>query len=188
MKRIATFVLAVAALLAAAAPRAEAQSGFALKGHFIVNASEADEARQNREIPVANGFDVGAEFILPFGVGIGVSGYTAKEENRSIDAASTELTVLAEANYFLRLPLLPIAPYAGVHAGLGKLSGDNLSDPGLEIQDRTRSQLGYQIGLRIQASPMVGVDAQWRHMSTSTAESQDGRFERNQVLLGITLF
>jgi hypothetical protein len=35
---------------------------------------------------------------------------------------------------------------------------------------------------------MLGVDAQWRHMSTSTAAGQSGRFERNQVLLGITLF
>lgn len=188
MKRTALLVLAAAALSAAGVRQAQAQSGFALKGHFIVNSSNADEARANRDIPVADGFDLGAEFILPFGVGLGVTGYTAKENDSSISAKTSEFTVLAEANYFLRLPVIPIAPYAGVHAGLGKLSRDNVSNPDLAIQDKTRSQLGYQLGLRFQASPMVGVDAQWRHMSTSTAADQDGRFERNQVLLGITLF
>lgn len=188
MKRTALLLLATAALGAAQTRQAQAQSGFALKGHFIVNASSADDARENRDIPVTEGFDLGAEFILPFGVGIGISGYRATESDRDIGAETREFTVLAEANYFLRLPLIPIAPYAGVHAGLGKLSRGDISDPDLEIRDQTRSQLGYQFGLRFQASPTVGVDAQWRHMSTATAESQDGRFDRNQVLLGITLF
>ena len=61
-------------------------------------------------------------------------------------------------------------------------------NPDLELGDDSRSQLGYQFGLRFQPTPMLGVDAQWRHMSTSTAAGQSGRFERNQVLLGITLF
>ena len=188
MKRTILLVLAATALSAVHAQRAQAQSGFALKGHFIVNSSDASDATENREIPDADGFDVGAEFVLPFGLGIGVSGYSANQKFADSDMTAREFTVLGEANYFLRLPFIPLAPYAGIHAGLGKLSQDNVTDPQLELGDDSRSQLGYQFGLRFQPTPMLGVDAQWRHMSTSTASGQSGRFERNQVLLGITLF
>jgi opacity protein-like surface antigen len=188
MKRTILLVIAAAALSAGHAQRAYAQSGFALKGHFIVNSSDASDARQNREIPDADGFDVGAEFVLPIGLGIGVSGYSASQKFADSDMTAREFTVLGEANYFLRLPYIPIAPYAGIHAGLGRLSQDDVTDPDLKLGDDSRSQLGYQFGLRFQPTSMLGVDAQWRHMSTSTAAGQSGRFERNQVLLGITLF
>ncbi len=187
MKRTALLALAAFCLAAAHGRQAQAQSGFALKGHFIVNASSAEDAQENREIPTADGFDLGAEYILPFGLGLGVSGYTASEDDSDF-GDTREFTVLAEANYFLRLPLLPLAPYAGIHAGLGQLSRDNVSDPDLEIRDKSRSQIGYQIGIRFQPSPLIGIDGQWRHMSTSTASGQSGRFERNQVLLGVALF
>jgi opacity protein-like surface antigen len=187
MKRTALLALAAFCLAAAHGRQAQAQSGFALKGHFIVNASSAEDAQENREIPTADGFDVGAEYILPFGVGLGVSGYTASEKDSDF-GDTREFTVLAEANYFLRLPLLPLAPYAGIHAGLGQLSRDNVSDPDLEIQDKSRSQIGYQIGIRFQPTATIGIDGQWRHMSTSAASGQSGRFERNQVLLGVALF
>jgi opacity protein-like surface antigen len=186
MKRTALLALAAFCLAAAHGRQAHAQSGFALKGHFIVNATSAQEAEEARQIPTADGFDLGAEYILPFGVGLGVSGYTASEKDSGVD--TREFTVLAEANYFLRLPLLPLAPYAGIHAGLGQFSRDDVSDPALEIQDNSRSQIGYQIGIRFQPTPSLGIDGQWRHMSTSAASGQSGRFERNQVLLGVALF
>lgn len=187
MKRTALLALAAFCLAAAHGRQAQAQSGFALKGHFIVNASNAQEAQTARQIPTADGFDLGAEYILPFGLGLGVSGYTASE-NDSDFGDTREFTVLAEANYFLRLPLLPLAPYAGVHAGLGQFSRDDVTDPALEFEDKSRSQIGYQIGVRFQPTATIGIDGQWRHMSTSAASGQGGRFERNQVLLGVALF
>ena len=184
----AVFLLAfTAAVGAGVAAPAAAQSGFALKGHYIVNATDAQSARGDRQIPEADALGIGAEFVLPFGLGVGVSGYTADDVDE-LDRETTELTLLAEANYFINFPLLPVSPYVGVHGGLGRLSGDNISDPGLELQDRTRSQVGYQLGLRFQPTSIIGIDAQWRRMSTSAASGQDGSLERNQVLLGITLF
>jgi opacity protein-like surface antigen len=187
MKKAAFALLVGAGLTGALAAPAAAQSGFALKGHYIVNATSAQAAREDRQIPDANAFGIGAELVLPFGLGVGVSGYTADEVSE-LDAKTTELTVLGEANYFVKIPLFPVSPYVGVHAGLGRLSGDNITDPGLEIQDKTRSQIGYQLGVRLQATSLIGIDAQWRHMSTSAASEQDESLERNQVLLGITLF
>jgi hypothetical protein len=184
----AVFMLAMSAGMAGflAAP-AVAQSGFALKGHYVFNATDAETARQDRQIPDADALSIGAEIVLPFGIGIGVSGYTADDVDE-LDRETTELTVLAEANYFLRLPLIPFAPYAGVHAGLGMLSGDNIEDPDLELEDRTRSQIGYQFGIRFQPTSIIGIDAQWRRMSTSAASGQDGSLDRDQILLGVTLF
>ena len=168
------------------ATSAQAQSGFALKGHYLFNETTASDARDDREIPGNDGIGLGAEVVLPFGLGLGVSGYTAGG-TRDVSYETTELTVLAEANYFLRLPLLPIAPYAGIHAGLGTLSRD---DPPaeLEIEDRSRTQWGYQLGARLQLNSLVGIDAQWRRMSTSAAQGQDNALERDQLLLGVTLF
>jgi opacity protein-like surface antigen len=185
MKRL--LLLLTGGMIAASAAPAAAQQGFALKGHYILNSSTASDARQDRQIPTADGLGLGAELVLPFGLGVGVSGFTAGGAG-DLGIETTELTVLGEANYFLRLPLLPVAPYAGVHAGLGVLNRDNVSDPKFQIGDRTRSQLGYQLGVRFQPTRMLGIDAQWRRMSTSAAEGQDGSLERNQVLLGITLF
>lgn len=186
MRRTIVVLLAGAALGGLTAAPAEAQSGFALKGHYIINSSAAEEAQETRQLPDADAFGLGAEFVLPIGLGLGVSGYTAQTDDDGVEYS--EFTILGEANYFFKLPLLPIAPYAGIHAGLGVLDQENVSNPDLEIQDKNRNQIGYQLGVRFQVTPMIGLDAQWRRMSTSADEDQDDRLERNQVLLGVTLF
>lgn len=178
--------LGAALLLAAHSPVA-AQSGFALKGHYLLNSSTAQDAREVRQIPSADGLSLGAELVLPFGIGVGVSGYTAKESS-DLGYETREFTVLGEANYFFRLPILPIAGYAGLHTGLGVLDRDEVTRPDLEIQDRTRSQFGYQLGVRLQPTSLIGIDAQWRRMSTSADEGQDDSLERDQFLIGVTLF
>ena len=187
MKRTAFALLLGAALGVAAAAPATAQSGFALKGHYIINASDAQQAREDRVFPEDDGLGLGLEFVLPFGLGVGVSGYTADEAGE-LDTKTTELTLLAEANYFVKIPLFPVSPYVGLHGGLGLLSGDVLDDPQLELQDKTRSTVGFQVGVRFQPTSLIGLDAQWRRMSTSAAEGQDDSLERNQVLIGVTLF
>ena len=187
MKRTAFVLLLGAGIAGLAAAPAAAQSGFALKGHYIVNASDAQEAREQRVFPDDDGLGLGLEFVLPFGLGVGVSGYTADEAGE-LDTETTELTLLAEANYFVKFPLLPVSPYVGLHGGLGFLSGDVIDNPNLELQDKTRSTVGFQVGVRFQPTSLIGLDAQWRRMSTSAAEGQDDGLDRNQVLLGVTLF
>ena len=179
-------LLLLGAGIMGAATTALAQSGFALKGHYIFNETTASDAREEQVIPGNDGIGLGAEIVLPFGLGVGVTGYTAGG-TQDVDFETTELTVLGEANYFLNLPVLRISPYVGIHAGLGTLSRD---DPPaeFEIEDKSRTQWGYQLGARLQLNSFLGIDAQWRRMSTSAAEGQDNALERNQVLLGVTLF
>lgn len=185
MRRSIQLVIAATAVTILATQPASAQDGFALKGHYIINSSAAENAEETRVLPDADAFGLGAEFVLPFGLGVGVSGYTAQSE---APFDTREYTILAEANYFFRLPTLPISPYAGIHAGLGVLDADDIDDPDLEIQDTKRSQLGYQVGVRVQLTELLGLDAQWRRMSTSADAGQDDRLERDQILLGVTLF
>jgi hypothetical protein len=181
--RTALFSLLLALGSAAAA---HAQQGFALKGHYIFNSSTVNEERADT-LPDADGISLGAEFVLPFGIGVGVSGYTSGGVTDQ-DVETSSLTVLAEANYFLNLPLLPVSPYAGVHAGLGRFSKEDLNDPQApEIED-TRTQLGFQVGVRVQLGSLLGLDAQYRRVSTSAADNQDSGFDRNQYLVGVTLF
>lgn len=181
-----TIPLLVAGMLAlTAAGTAQAQSGFALKGHYLFNASDADDD----QTPAADGFSVGAELVLPFNLGVGVSAYTTGSA-RNVDEEASAFGVLAEANYFIDLPLLPVTPYVGVHGGLGQytiqdVSGGNAERPKLED---SRTQLGWQVGARMQLNSLLGLDAQYRRVSESAAESQGGDLERNQILLGITVF
>jgi hypothetical protein len=186
MRKVAYLSLIAALAGGALAAPAAAQSGFALKGHYIFNSSTADQAAADKQIPGADAFDVGAEVVLPFGLGVGVSAYTANEKDATLE--TREVSALAEANYFLHLPMIPIRPYAGVHAGLGSFSKKNAAGASVALQDKTRAQLGYQVGARFQPVALFGIDAQWRHMSTSAAAGQSGSLSRNQVLLGITLF
>lgn len=184
MNILARYTVGGFLLLAASAAPAAAQSGFALKGHYVYNRAAVDDARS---VPAENGFGIGAEIVLPFGIGVGVSGYSSGKVS-DFDTETSSVSVLAEANYFLKLPILPVAPYAGVHAGLGRYSRTDLqssSEP--ELEDNA-AQLGYQAGLRFQPTSLIGVDLQYRRVSESLFREQDSRFSRNQVLLGVTLF
>jgi opacity protein-like surface antigen len=177
-------LLAAAALLATAGT-AQAQSGFALKGHYLFNASDAEED----QTPAADGFSLGAEFVLPFNLGVGVTAYTTGSA-RDVDTEASAFGVLAEANYFIDLPLIPVTPYVGVHGGLGQytiedISGGGAEDP--EFED-SRTQLGWQIGARMQLTSLIGLDAQYRRVSESAEESQGGDLERDQILIGVTIF
>ena len=176
--------LLIAGALALTAETAQAQSGFALKGHYLFNASDVEN--RETQTPVADGFSVGAEFVLPFSVGVGVTAYTTGKATE-VERESTSFGVLAEANYFINLPLIPVTPYVGVHGGLGQYTIDEAGDADPEFKD-DRTQLGWQIGARVQLSQMLGLDAQYRRVSEFASETQGGDLERNQVLLGITLF
>jgi hypothetical protein len=180
--KVQTLVM-TAGLLLFGASAGLAQQGFALKGHFLYNSSAREGARDS--IPSANGFSIGAEVVLPLGIGLGVSGYAAGGADRFFNDEGSTLTGLAEANYFLRLPLIPISPYAGVHAGLGRITRRENSDL---LRDRSLTQLGFQLGVRVQPISLLGFDAQFRRVSQSAAELQAGSLERNQILVGITLF
>ena len=176
---------AFAALLAvgAAAPL-QAQQGFALKGHYLFNSSRI---KGTDSIPAHDGFSVGAEYVLPLGIGVGVSGYTTGEFTEA-NRRTTEYGVIAEANYFLKLPVIPVSPYVGVNAGLGHYTvNDITTSTRPEIKD-SKAQLGFQVGARLQLTHLLGVDAQYRRVSQSSSDSQDPHLERNQVLVGVTLF
>ena len=176
--------LAAAAAIVVQAGAAQAQSGFAIKGHYLFNGSDVEN--RETQTPVADGFSLGAEFVLPLGVGVGVTAYTTGKATE-VDRESTSFGVLAEANYFIDVPLLPVTPYLGVHGGLGQYSIEDASEADPEFKD-DRTQLGWQLGVRFQLSQMLGLDAQFRRVSEFAEESQGGDLERNQVLVGITLF
>jgi opacity protein-like surface antigen len=177
--------LLILPLLLAAVP-ARAQSGLALKGHFLFNETNAREAEQDRRVPAEDGFSIGAEYVLPIGLGVGVTAYREGKASAN-DLETQRFGVLAEANYFLRVPVLPLRPYVGVHAGLGEYSYDDLGDADPEIED-SRTELGWQAGVRWQINPLLGLDAQYRRVSDSAGDSQSPELERNQVLIGLTLF
>lgn len=159
-----------------------AQQGFALKGHYLFNSSARIEGDS---LPEANGFSIGAEAVLPFGIGVGVSGYAAGGRDDFFDGEGSSLTGLVEANYFLDIPLVPVSPYVGVHAGLGRFRERGINGT---LRDAERNQLGFQAGVRIQPISLFGLDAQFRRVSNSAVEGQSGTLTRNQILVGITLF
>ena len=186
MHRIFMLGALVAGLASASAAPALAQSGFALKGGAVFNSSDVRSGEQYRMDPSdAAGFHAGAEVVLPLGLGVGISGYTAGHPS-DFDVSSSSLVVLGEANYFLKLPFLPVAPYAGVHVGLGRYDWSDVEErqrPEVDLDD-----LGYQVGVRVQLSRMLGLDAQYRRVSYSLGGEQGTEFENNQVLVGVTLF
>lgn len=162
-----------------------AQSGFALKAAGVFNFSDVDAERTDIDLEDAAGFNVGAEYVLPGGLGLGISGYTLGSPS-DFDTSEGSLVMLAEANYFFKLPLLPISPYAGLHVGLGSYDLDDVQDrvrPDVDFGDR-----GYQFGVRFQPTTLIGLDAQFRRVSGSLSGEQDASFEASQVLLGVTLF
>jgi hypothetical protein len=184
-------MFAVAALAAfGGASALRAQSGPALKAHYVFNQSKVDDARGSgfNDVPSPDGFSVGAEFVLPMGIGIGATAYTEGKAT-DVDTRTSSFAVVAEANYFLKLPVVPLRPYAGVHAGVGRYTIEDVSSGSASpaIKDN-RTQLGYQVGVRWQLTSMVGLDGQFRHVSDSASEDQSPDLERNQFLFGITLF
>jgi hypothetical protein len=183
MRKTLPLIAAAAALLASAGS-AQAQSGFALKAHYLFNASDVEN--RDTQTPVADGFSVGAEFVLPLHLGVGVTAYTTGKATE-VDRESTSFGVLAEANYFIDLPVIPITPYVGVHGGLGQYTIEDASEADPEFKD-DRTQLGWQVGARFQLNQLLGIDAQYRRVSEFASESQGGDLERDQVLVGITLF
>ena len=185
-----TFALAALAALASA-PALHAQDGFALKGSYVFNSSKVNDARQSgfNSVPSPDGFSIGAEYVLPMGIGIGASAY-AEGSATDVNTKSTNFTAIAEANYFLKIPMLPVRPYAGIHAGLGRYTIQNVTSGGAagpRIEDN-RSEFGYQAGVRLQLTSMFGIDGQYRHMSDAASDEQSPSLDRNQVLVGVTLF
>jgi hypothetical protein len=164
---------------------AAAQQGFGLKLGGVFNSSTVQERETDLRPADAVGWNVGLEYVLPGGIGLGVSGYTTGSPT-NFDTSQGSLVVLGDLNYFFRLPLLPIAPYVGVHVGLGTYQLQDVQDgvrPQVDFGDR-----GYQFGVRFQPTVMLGLDAQLRQVSGSIAGSQDSSFETRQIVLGITLF
>ncbi len=184
MKKHILSGLAVLALIATPAG-AHAQDGFALKVGGVFNSSTVEDRESDLRLSDAAGWSVGAEYVLPGGWGIGLSGYTTGSPD-AFDTSQGSLVVLADLNYFFRLPLLPISPYAGLHVGLGTYT---LRD----VQDRVRPQVdfgdrGWQVGVRFQPTAILGLDAQLRRVSGSLAGEQDASFDQRQVVLGVTIF
>ena len=182
---------ALAALAAFAGTQAlQAQSGPALKVHYVFNQSKVNDARSSgfNDVPSPDGFSVGAEYVLPMGIGVGVSAYTEGKATE-VNTRTSSFSVLAEANYFARLPVIPVRPYVVVHAGVGRYTIEDVSSGSASpsIKDN-RTQLGYQLGARWQLTPMFGIDGQFRHVSDSASKEQSPSLERNQFLLGVTLF
>ena len=188
MRKVTFAVAALAAV--AVAPALRAQSGPALKASYVFNQSKVDDARSSgfNDVPSPDGFSVGAEYVLPMGIGVGVSAYTEGKAT-DVDTRTSSFAVVAEANYFAHLPVIPLRPYAGVHAGIGRYTIEDVSGGSASpsIKDN-RTQLGYQLGVRWQLTPLVGVDGQFRHVSDSASKDQSPDLERNQFLFGITLF
>lgn len=181
----ATVVLIFVVSAAWAGPAA-AQSGFALKGGLVFNSSQVQGDRSDLELADAAGFQLGAEVVLPSGLGVGISGYTAGAP-ADFSLSEGSIVFLADANYFLELPLLPVTPYGGVHVGLGTFELSDIEEgtarPTVDFGDR-----GWQVGLRFQPVAFLGVDAQYRRVSGSLRGTQDSSFETKQFLIGVTLF
>lgn len=184
--RYRSLALAMGLAIAGVAPVA-AQSGFALKGGLVFNSSEVRGADSYDVRPSdAAGFHLGAELVLPLGIGIGVSGYTAGSAS-DFDASEGSLVMLGEANYFFDLPVLPVTPYAGLHVGLGTLDLRQV-DGGAPQPAVDTGDLGYQVGARLRLGRMLGLDAQYRRVSYSLQDQQGPEFDNDQLLLGVTLF
>jgi hypothetical protein len=180
------FAPAVATLFAlVVSSPAVAQDGFGLKLGGVFNSTTVEDRETDLRPADAAGWNVGLEYVLPGGIGLGVSGYTTGSPT-NFDISQGSLVALADLNYFFRLPLLPIVPYFGLHVGLGTYQLQDVQDgvrPQVDFGDR-----GYQFGVRFQPTAIFGLDAQLRQVSGSIAGSQDSSFETRQIILGVTLF
>jgi len=161
-------------------------TGLKLGGAFVYNRSDVAIRRGDLEGSKV-GWGAGIEWVRGT-LGIGLSGYTGLSDV-SIDATRTRFVVLGEANFYAPIRSVRVAPYVGVHTGLGAFTGAYFDDPYLpSIGDRTPGSLGIQIGARWQPLPLLGLDFRWRQLSDSASELQDSPFQASQILLGATLF
>lgn len=184
---VATLVLAAAPLAAQAdsAPyKGGFNSGIKLRGAYHVNRSEV---QSSSDLPRdEKGYGLGVE-INGRHLGLGLYGYTAGKA-QSFNSDTTSLIVVAEANYYFPIDMLRLAPYAGVHTGLGKIDKSYFQNAYVPRPQDGIGSLGYQLGVRFKPIPLISVDAQLRRQSGFAYESQDQSLERTQVLLGLTLF
>jgi len=185
------FIAAALILLSASAATAQGRGGsssfvggFKLEGNLHFNRSAIDNPGDVRQDEHAYG--VGIEFVRS-SLGVGLYGYSIGRAG-SFNADTTQVVVVAEANYYIPIPGLRVAPYAGVHTGLGTFDRSYFDDLYLPGFEDGLDELGYQVGVRFKPFPLIGVDAQWRHQSESAATAQGGFLERNQVLVGVVLF
>jgi hypothetical protein len=168
------------------APGSSFHSGLKFKGAHIYNRSSLDT--EQRELTEANtGWSAGIE-IVGRHIGIGLTGFTAGTISEfAVD--ETTFVVLAEANYYVPIRVIRLAPYVGVHTGLGSYTSSYVDEPYLpSVSDRSPASLGLQFGARWQPIALGSIDVQWRRLSESAAQAQDRSFERSQILLGVTLF
>lgn len=185
--------LTIAALLILTATAADAQapwsgsssfnSGVKLEGNLHFNRSTVDvsSARQSE-----HAYGLGIEYVGRQ-LGVGLYGYSVGRVN-SFDSDTTKVVLVAEANYYVPVPELRVAPYIGVHTHLGTFDRSFFKDPSFPRPKDGLDELGYQIGVRFKPFSLVGVDVQWRRQSESAWEDQSDFLERNQILVGVVLF
>jgi hypothetical protein len=156
-------------------------SGIKLRGNLHFNES-AMEVRAQEE----HGYGAGLE-IIGNHIGVALYGFT-HGKTAEFDSEQSPVNVVLEANYFLPIERIRLAPYAGIHTGLGAFTKDYFDEPFFPKPRDNFKKLGYQVGVRLKPIPVIGLDAQWRRSSLSVAEGQHELLERNQFMVGITLF
>jgi hypothetical protein len=159
-------------------------SGIKLRGAFHVNRSDVDTKSPDFKQPEA-GYGVGFEF-TGNRFGLGMYGYTPGRTDE-FESATTQATVVLEANSYFPVERIRLAPYVGAHTGLGVFTKDFFSDPFFPKPLDGLKHLGYQVGVRFKPIPLIGLDVQYRRQSQSAADLTPD-LERGQVLVGFTLF
>ena len=180
---IALFVFPVSVIAQDADTREYSfNSGIKLRGNFHLNQSSATTDLNQSE----NGYGAGVE-IIGHHIGVGLYGFTDGQTG-SFDKEETAFSFVFEANYFYPIQRFRVAPFLGVHTGLGTYTSAYFSEPKFPTPQDGFRDLGYQAGIRFKPIPVIGLDAQWRRQSHSTARNQGETLDRNQFLIGITLF
>lgn len=188
MRALLLAPILVAALAALAAPAAAQHdsfnSGFKLRGDFHFDRSTVASVGDIQQ--PEHGYGLGLEYN---GRNLGVALYGfALGRPRGFDSHETPVNVVLEGNYYVPIDGLRLAPFGGVHTGLGQFTGDYFADPHFpRIQDGL-GNLGYQLGVRFQPLSQLGVEAQWRRHASSVYYDGLDRFERTQILVGVVLF
>jgi hypothetical protein len=159
-------------------------SGIKLRGNLHFTQTRADVAT---EMPRGeNAYGAGLE-IIGRRLGMGVYGF-APGRTEGFEAERTAVHVALEANYFHPMERIRLAPYVGVHSGLGSFTRDYFADPHFPRPRDGRRDLGYQAGIRFKPIPLIGLDAQWRRQSRSITVEMGEMLERDQFMVGVVLF